>query len=98
MRGEHSDLGRGTDSHGARPVVIVRAAATADVLVAHLQLHIDDNLRQGMSEAEARREALLKLGGLEQTKERYRDRRNGSLTRRGSKGSIILRRYSARSS
>jgi len=41
----------------------------------HLQLHIDDNLRAGMSPAQARREALMKLGGLEQTKEAYRDRR-----------------------
>jgi putative ABC transport system permease protein len=42
-------------------------------LESHLQLHIEDNLRSGMSPAEARRDALLKLGGLEQTKERYRD-------------------------
>jgi predicted permease len=40
----------------------------------HLQLHIDDNLRAGMSPAAARRDALLKLGGLAQTQERYRDR------------------------
>lgn len=41
----------------------------------HLQLHIDDNLRAGMSQAQARREALMKLGGIEQTKENYRERR-----------------------
>ncbi len=41
----------------------------------HLQMHIEDNLRAGMSAVEARREALVKLGGIEQTKERYRDRR-----------------------
>jgi predicted permease len=41
----------------------------------HLQLHIEDNLRAGMTAAEARRQALIKLGGIEQTKERYRDRR-----------------------
>jgi hypothetical protein len=41
----------------------------------HLQLHIEDNLRAGMSPAEARREALMKLGGIEQTKENYRERR-----------------------
>ncbi|HKW55767.1 MAG TPA: ABC transporter permease, partial [Candidatus Acidoferrum sp.] len=41
----------------------------------HLQLHIEDNLRAGMSAEEARRAALMKLGGVEQTKERYRDRR-----------------------
>src|SRR6266581_576586 len=41
----------------------------------HLQMHIEDNLRAGMSAAEARREALMKLGGVEQTKENYRERR-----------------------
>ena len=44
-------------------------------LAAHLQLHIDDNLRSGLTPAEARRDALLKLGGLEQVKEQTRDRR-----------------------
>src|SRR5947209_10620200 len=41
----------------------------------HLQMHIEDNLRAGMSPAEARRQALIKLGGVEQTNEIYRDRR-----------------------
>ena len=41
----------------------------------HLQLHIEDRLRAGMSAEEARRQALLKLGGLELTKEIYRQRR-----------------------
>jgi predicted permease len=45
-------------------------------LSAHLQLHIDDNLRAGMTPDEARRQALLRLGGLEQTKERLRDQRS----------------------
>src|SRR3977135_3703875 len=44
-------------------------------LESHLQMHIDDNLRAGLSPAEARRQALIKLGGVEQTKEIYRDRR-----------------------
>ena len=44
-------------------------------LDSHLQLHIDDNLRAGMTPAEARRRALVKLGGVESTKEAYRDRR-----------------------
>ena len=44
-------------------------------LESHLQLHIEDNLRAGMSAAQARREALMKLGGIEQTKENYRERR-----------------------
>src|SRR5262249_40541833 len=47
----------------------------ADELNAHLQLHIDDNLRAGMTPGEARRSALIKLGGIAQTTERYQDRR-----------------------
>jgi predicted permease len=39
-----------------------------------LRLHIDDSLRAGLDVAEARRQALIKLGGLEQVKESYRDR------------------------
>jgi len=44
-------------------------------LQSHLQHHIDDNLRAGMSESEARRQALLKLGGVDSVKENWRDRR-----------------------
>src|SRR6266403_2716943 len=44
-------------------------------LESHLQLHIEDNLRAGMGVAEARRQALIKLGGVEQTKEMVRERR-----------------------
>ena len=44
-------------------------------LAAHVEMHTADNVRAGMSPDEARRVALLKLGGLDQTKELYRDRR-----------------------
>ena len=44
-------------------------------LDSHLQMHIDENLDRGMEPAEARRQALIKLGGVEQAKERYRARR-----------------------
>jgi putative ABC transport system permease protein len=47
-------------------------------LESHLQFHIDDNLRAGMSPEEARRNALLKLGGLQQTTENYRDQRTSA--------------------
>ncbi len=40
----------------------------------HLQMQVEDNLRSGMSPEEARRTALVKLGGLEQTKQAYRER------------------------
>lgn len=41
----------------------------------HLQLHIDDNIRAGMTPVEAKRRAVIALGGVEGTKEAYRDRR-----------------------
>lgn len=41
----------------------------------HLQMHIEDNLRSGMSTDEARRTALIRLGGVEPAKELYRERR-----------------------
>jgi predicted permease len=42
-------------------------------LNAHLAAHIDDNIRAGMTPDEARRSALLTLGGTMQTTERIRD-------------------------
>jgi hypothetical protein len=47
----------------------------SDELVSHLAMHIEDNVRAGMSQEQARRAALLKLGGVEQVKESHRDRR-----------------------
>jgi predicted permease len=44
-------------------------------LQSHLRLHIEDGLRAGMTPEAARRHALMKLGGVEQTKELYRERR-----------------------
>jgi predicted permease len=41
----------------------------------HLALHADENLRRGMNESEARRNAVLRLGGVEAMKEEYRERR-----------------------
>ncbi len=46
----------------------------ADEIESHLQMHIDDNLRAGMSPQEAKRVAVMKLGGVDSTKEAYRDR------------------------
>lgn len=44
-------------------------------LQSHIELHIDDNIRAGMPPDEARRRALVSLGGVEALKEQYRDRR-----------------------
>lgn len=48
----------------------------AEEIESHLELHIADNVRAGMGAEEARRNALLKLGGVEPVKEAYRDRRS----------------------
>ncbi len=50
-------------------------AQLSDELESHLQLHIEDNLRSGMTPVQARRDALFKLGGLQNTVETIRDRR-----------------------
>ena len=47
----------------------------SDELQFHLQNQIDENLAQGMNPREARRAALLSLGGVEQVKEECRDAR-----------------------
>ena len=48
-----------------------RAQAFAEEIESHLQMHVDDNVRSGMTRDQARREAILKLGGVESTKEAY---------------------------
>jgi predicted permease len=47
----------------------------SDELRNHIEMHTADNVRRGMNPAEARRDALIKLGGIDATKERSRDRR-----------------------
>jgi putative ABC transport system permease protein len=47
----------------------------AEELESHLQMHIEDNLRAGMLPEEARRVALVKLGGVTLTHELYREQR-----------------------
>jgi macrolide transport system ATP-binding/permease protein len=56
--------------HAAR-----RDREVADEIEAHLQMHIDDNLRSGMRPEQARRDAILKLGGVGPVRDAYRDRR-----------------------
>ena len=48
----------------------------SDEIEGHLQLQIDENVRAGMTPEKARRQAVLKLGGVESAKEAYRDRRS----------------------
>jgi predicted permease len=43
-------------------------------LSAHIAMHTEDNLRAGLTAEEARRQALIQLGGEEQARQAYRDR------------------------
>ena len=45
-----------------------------DELESNLAFHIEDNLRAGMPPEEARRQAILRFGGIERTKQDCRDR------------------------
>jgi putative ABC transport system permease protein len=47
----------------------------AEELRSHLDLHIEESVQAGLSAEQARRTALIKLGGVEPTKELYRERR-----------------------
>lgn len=51
--------------------------AQADIdaeLSSHIALHTEDGIRAGLSPEEARRQALIRLGGEEQVRQAYRDR------------------------
>jgi predicted permease len=51
------------------------AAAEIDAeLESHVAMHTADGVRAGLSEAEARRQALIRLGGAEQARQAYRER------------------------
>ncbi len=52
-------------------------SSLSDELESFLNLAVEDKCRQGMTPQQARREALIELGGLEPTKERVRDGRVG---------------------
>src|SRR5271154_5434066 len=71
----------------------------SEELASHLEMHIADNVRAGMTPEEARRNALIKLGGVEQTKEKYRERGGWplleSLTQDLRFGSRMLRKNPA---
>ncbi len=43
-------------------------------LDAHLEMHIEDNIQRGMTPEEARRQALIALGGVQAARDAYRDR------------------------
>ena len=47
----------------------------AEELESHLQMHVEDGVRAGLQPEEARRQALVKLGGVATTAELYREQR-----------------------
>jgi len=44
-------------------------------LESHMAMHTEDGIRAGLTPEEARRQALIQLGGVEQTRQAYRERR-----------------------
>jgi len=52
-----------------------READLAEELESHIRMLTEENVRRGMSAVEARRAALVTFGGVEATKESYRDQR-----------------------
>jgi macrolide transport system ATP-binding/permease protein len=44
-----------------------------DEIESNIAFHVEDNIRAGMSAEEARRQAILKLGGVQSAKDGYRD-------------------------
>src|SRR4051812_29666705 len=51
-----------------------RERQLAEELEAHFQMHVDDQVRAGMTPAEARRAAALRFGGIDSAKEQVRAR------------------------
>ncbi len=46
-------------------------------MAAHLEFAIEENLKKGMPAEEARQQALIRFGGMEQAKQKHRDARGG---------------------
>lgn len=44
-------------------------------MAAHIEMAVDENLRRGLPTAEARRQALVQFGGVQQAREQHRDSR-----------------------
>jgi hypothetical protein len=45
-------------------------------MASHIEMAVEENLRRGMSAEEARRQALVRFGGVQQAIERHRESRN----------------------
>ena len=74
-----------------------RTSDLAEELESHIQLLADENIRRGMPRDEAYRQARLKFGNVESTKESYRDQRGLPVLETTAPGSPLrLSRASAR--
>ncbi len=51
-----------------------REREMSDEIESHIQMQTEENQRAGMSAEEARRRAILKIGGVERTRQAYRER------------------------
>jgi predicted permease len=64
---------------GLRLLALFRARRPEDDFAAelesHVALHVDEGVRAGLTPEEARRQALIRLGGAEQTRQAHRERR-----------------------
>jgi hypothetical protein len=56
-----------------------RERELSEEIESHFAMHMDDNMRAGMPRAQALREARLKFGSIDATKEEYRETANNSL-------------------
>ena len=66
--------------------IVNNKAVEADLdaeLRSYVQLLVDQKVKAGMSAEEARRQALIEVGGLEHTKDRIRDERPGMIIENG---------------
>jgi hypothetical protein len=65
---------------GLRLLGLFRARRPEDDFAAeiesHVALHVDEGIRAGLTPEEARRQALIRLGGVEQTRQAHRERRS----------------------
>src|ERR1700683_499139 len=65
---------------GLRLLALFRGRRYEDDFAAEMEsrlaLHIDEGIRAGLTPEEARRQALIRLGGVEQTRQAHRERRS----------------------
>ncbi len=73
-----ANLARSFRAFWSRSAGLVHSGRALDDFAAelesHIEMHADDGIRAGLTPKEARRQALIRLGGVEQTQQSYRER------------------------